>query len=200
MPSSIQPIPLLLASTSPRRAQILREAGYRFDIAAPRIEEPSERRTLVRAETHVESLAWFKARSVAEHHPNATILAADTVAYIGNEIIGKPADRADARRILNRLSNTDHAVITGVALFQPTVGRRMLRHDITTIRVRRLGRQAIEAYLDTGQWRGKAGAYGIQDHGDKFVERIEGSFTNVVGIPMELLARMFQEWERGGQA
>jgi septum formation protein len=194
MNALIQPEPLVLASASPRRAQLLREANYRFEAVVPPLHEPEWVHPHVAPTLHAESLAYFKARSVAPSHANDTILAADTIAVIQGEIIGKPLDRDDACRILHRLSGTTHSVITGVVLFQPTTGRRLLQHGISTVGVRVLDAAAIQAYLDTGAWEGKAGAYGIQDQDDPFVEKVSGSFTNVVGLPMELLARMFEHW------
>lgn len=195
MSTPTQPHPLVLASVSPRRRELLREAGYTFEIADPPFAEPDEQRPHVSPEQYTESLAYFKASSVAAAHRNKTILAADTIAFIDGEIIGKPADRDDARRILQRLSNTTHRVITGVALLDPATDRRMIDHDISTIVCRHLSPEQIETYLDTNQWQGKAGAYGIQDHGDLFVEQVVGSFTNVVGLPMEKLAAMFAAWK-----
>lgn len=197
MPAPIQPEHLILASASPRRAELMREAKYAFEIVAPGIQEPAESCPRVAPASYAESLAWFKAAGVAERRRDKTILAADTIAFLDSKIIGKPADRDDARRILKRFAETTHQVITGVALLSAETGRRMLGHDVSTIRVRALSDQSIEAYLDTGEWRGKAGAYGIQDRGDAFVEKVEGSFTNVVGLPMELLRRMFREWTAG---
>ncbi|MCG8404891.1 MAG: Maf family protein [Phycisphaerales bacterium] len=192
----LQPKSLLLASSSPRRQELLSEAGYRFDIATPPFDEPDAEQICAQPALHTESLAYFKACSVAGNHPKKTILAADTIAFVDHEIIGKPKDRDDARHILKKLSGTEHEVITGVALLQPITSQRLLHHDISVIQVRPLADSAIENYLDTGEWRGKAGAYGIQDHGDAFVERVQGSFTNVVGLPMELLAQMFQQWKQ----
>jgi len=189
-----QPDHLILASTSARRRDLLTEAGYRFRVVAPRLEEPPIPVHYVDPIAHAESTAFFKAGSLAETHSEAVILGADTIALIDQELIGKPADRADARRILRRLSDTTHRVITGVALLHPVTGRRSIRHDVTTVRVRHLADAMIEAYLATGAWEGKAGAYGIQDRDDPFVECLEGSFTNVVGLPMELLARMMAEF------
>ncbi len=194
MTQPVQPQSLLLASTSPRREELLREANYAFEVAAPPMDEPDPMHPHVGAMPHVESLAFFKACSVAGEHPTKTILGADTIAVLGDRIIGKPADREDARRILTMLSGTVHNVITGVAMLEPAIGRRMLTHDVSTIHVRKLSAETIEAYLDSGEWRGKAGAYGIQDHGDAFVERVDGSFTNVVGLPMERLALLMSQW------
>jgi septum formation protein len=192
--SLTQPEHLVLASTSPRRAELLQEAGYRFEVSSPPMEEPDEKHPHVDPTLHAESLAYFKARSVAPANFDKTILAADTIAVVDDEIIGKPADRADAQRILGKLSGKSHRVITGVALLYPAIGRRLLTHDVSTVKMRELARKEIDAYLDSGEWQGKAGAYGIQDRGDQFVEETSGSFTNIVGLPMELLSRVFIHW------
>lgn len=193
----VQPRPLVLASVSPRRRELLAERGYDFEVVDPPFEEPDAASPHVPPANHAESLAFFKARSVARQYPDHVILAADTIAYLNGEIIGKPGDRDEARAILEQMSGTDHEVITGVALYEPKTGRRRISHEVTKLRVRELSGKEIEAYLNTGEWIGKAGAYGIQDEGDKFVERVEGSFTNVVGLPMELIERLFTEWEDG---
>lgn len=191
-----QPDRLILASASPRRSELLRSAGYRFSVVRPPLQEPDERYPHVNVASYAESLAFFKASSIADLHPDATILAADTITVLEDEIFGKPLDREDAQRTLRALSGTFHSVITGVALLNPRSELRLIDHAVTRVRVRTLSDATIEAYLETGQWQGKAGAYGIQDGGDPFVEKVDGSFTNVVGLPMELLARMFKEWQR----
>jgi septum formation protein len=194
MTGLVQPEPLVLTSGSPRRAQLLHESGYRFEVVPPAMNEPQWAHPGVPATLHAESLAYFKASSVASRHPDKTLLGADTIAVLQGEIIGKPADREDAGRILRRLSGTLHSVVTGVVLLHPRSGRRLLQHAISGVQVRVLSEAAITAYLDTGAWEGKAGAYGIQDQEDPFVEKITGSFTNIVGLPMELLVQMFEHW------
>jgi len=189
-----QPYPLVLASSSPRRAELLREAGYRFQIVAPPFIEPEEKHPHIAPMSYAESLAFYKASSVCDTCFDKTILAADTIAYMEGEIIGKPDDEADALRILRKLSGTTHQIITGVVLMHPASDRRLMHHDLSTIRVRTLSDGMIESYLATGEWRGKAGAYGIQDQGDVFVDSVTGSFSNVVGLPMELVAKMFVQW------
>jgi septum formation protein len=189
-----QPDRLILASASLRRFELLRRAGFQFKVVYPPLEEPVKRHSRVAPASYAESLAFFKARSIADQHSTATILAADTITVLGDEIFGKPADRADADRILRALSGTVHSVFTGVTLLHPRSERRLINHAVSRVRVRPLSDAMINAYLDEGQWQGKAGAYGIQDEGDPFVEKIEGSFTNIVGLPMELLAQMFEKW------
>jgi septum formation protein len=194
MTGLVQPDPLVLASGSPRRAELLIESGYRFEVVLPMLTEPQWVHPHVLPTLHAESLAYFKARSVPNEHADKTVLGADTIAVLNGEIIGKPADLEDAGRILRRLSGTLHSVVTGVALLHPRSGRRLLQHAISSVQVRVLSEAVIQAFLETGAWQGKAGAYGIQDQEDPFVERVSGSFTNVVGLPMELLAQMFEHW------
>lgn len=194
MTASIQPHPLILASKSPRRAQLMREAGYQFQLADPPIPEPHELHPHVDPASYAESLAYFKAHSLSDAFPDQVILGADTIASCDGEIIGKPDNREHAGQILRKLSGTTHEVITGLALLLPIQDRRVLRHAVSTVRVRTLSDEMIENYLDTGAWQGKAGAYGIQDQNDPFVDKMTGSFTNVVGLPLELLSEVFEAW------
>jgi septum formation protein len=169
---------------------LLREHGYTFRVVVPPAEEPKGFDRPMSPPELAAALSAFKARAAAELVGEGLILAADTVAAKGDQVFGKPADRADARRILSALGGTRHEVHTGVTLLDARSGGIDTRVDTTVVVMRPLNEGEIEAYLDTGAWVGKAGAYGIQDHGDAFVERIEGSFSNVVGLPMELLKRM----------
>lgn len=200
MSTPVQHDPLVLASKSPRRADLLRQAGYRFEIADPTLSEPSWIHPGIAPPMHAESLAYFKACSVADDHRQATILAADTIVVLDDQIIGKPTNREDARAILQRLSGTTHSVITGVVLLHPASGRRMLQYNSSTVSVRTIKDDWIDPYLDSGKWQGKAGAYGIQDQDDPLVEKMTGSFTNIVGLPMELLARMLEHWRQEGSS
>jgi len=194
MATPIQPVPLVLASASPRRGELLRAAGYRFTAVPSELIEPEPLHTGELPEAYAGAIAYFKAAGVGRDHPGATILAADTMAVVGDAILNKPLDRADAGRMIRMMNGTTHRVVTGVVLHEPSTGRRMMRHDVTRVRFRRLNDAQVERYLETGDWEGKAGAYGIQDTGDAFVEGIEGSFSNVVGLPMELLERMMTAW------
>lgn len=179
----------ILASASPRRRELLAQAGYEFEVHPPAREEPNHLPAGLPPEAHAESLAYFKARDVAERFPHRLVLGADTVVAAGGEILGKPADARHARRMLEKLSRRRHAVITGLALLGPG-DRRILTHDVTYVTMRPLTAQEIEDYLASEEWRGKAGAYAIQETADRFVVKLEGSFTNVVGLPMELLERL----------
>lgn len=197
MAGPVQPDPLVLATSSPRRLSLMREAGYRFTVQANELIEPEPRHANMTPGAYAEAIAFFKAASVARQHPAATILGADTTTVIGDDVYSKPRDRAHAEQMLRRLSGTEHRVVTGVALFDPARNRRLMGHDITTIGFRQLSDAQVAAYLDTGEWEGKAGAYGIQARGDAFVQSIAGSFSNVVGLPLELVARLFDQWCSG---
>jgi septum formation protein len=187
---------LILASGSPRRAELLREYGYNFEVIHPPFDEPPAPIRHANPVEWAETVSFLKAESVAALVKNGWILSGDTVAAIDDRIFGKPADRADAEAILRSLAGTTHRVITGITLLDAATGRRLIRHDITHVTMRSLSDREIADYLDTNAWQGKAGAYGIQDRGDAFVERIDGSFTNVVGFPMELIRRMLEEWTK----
>ena len=185
---------LILASTSPRRAALLRESGYAFEVIPPRLHEPDELAGHPTPEAEAEALSYYKARSIADLVDDGTILAADTVVSLGGRQFGKPADRADAQRILQTLTGTTHDVITGVTLLNAVTSARLIQHDSTAVTMRRMTDRELEEYLDSEAWEGKAGAYGIQDRGDAFVTRTKGSFTNVVGLPMELVRAMLDQW------
>ncbi len=186
--------PIILASQSPRRAALLREAEIAFEVAAPKYEEPSTPEWHASPAEFAEAASYYKAASVAEDYPDRIILGADTVVAYGGEIFGKPADEADARRILSTLAGTMQDVITGVTLLQPATGKRLIRHDTTRVFMRSMSEDELAEYLASGDWQGKAGAYGIQDSGDRFIERIEGSFSNVVGLPIELVREMLSQF------
>ncbi len=183
---------LVLASSSPRRQELLRRAGYRFETLPP----PQDQERVVRHApspgAHVEALAYLKASAVIDAHglADGLVLGADTAVELDGDLLGKPADEADARRILGRLSGTQHHVLTGLALVDVAACERFMAHEVTAVRMRPMSGEEIEAYVAGGEAIGKAGAYAIQETADRYVERIEGSFTNVVGLPMELLERM----------
>lgn len=184
---------LILASASPRRRELLAQTGRRFRVVPAGIEEtfppglaPSEA---------AERLARLKADAVAAGLSTGVVIGADTIVACDGEIIGKPADRAGAIRILEKLSRRPHVVITGVCLTEAGTGRRLCAHERTVVHMRGMTRAEIESYVDSGEAMGKAGAYAIQETGDRFVESLEGSMSNVVGLPMELLERMLKEFD-----
>ena len=194
--------PITLASGSPRRAMLLRDAGIAFEAVAPRFPEPDATGWAMSPAAFAEMASNYKARSVADEYPDRIILGADTVVAYKGQIHGKPTDREDARRILSSLSGTTHKVITGVTLLaghnlsamgKLSFSRRLIRHAVTRVSMRAMNAAELEAYLETGDWQGKAGAYGIQDSGDAFVTCTQGSFSNIVGLPVELVTHMLAE-------
>lgn len=187
--------PIILASQSPRRVDLLREAGIAFEAVAPTCVEPDVGSWTRSPEQFVRSAACQKACSVADRYRDRVILGADTVVALNGRIYGKPADRDDARRILSALAGVTQDVITGVTILQPAKGRQLVECDVTRVTMRPMSDEEIEAYLDSGEWEDKAGAYGIQGTADQFVEKVEGSFSNVVGLPVERVLRMLAEFD-----
>jgi septum formation protein len=186
-----RPSQFILASASPRRRDLLTKAGYRFEVIVSGVDEEALSREGQTASELAETLALAKARDVAAAHPDRLVLGADTVVDSHGEIIGKAADAADAERITRKLFGSPHQVITGVALVRLADGTEIVRSDVTTVYPRVLTEAQIAEHIAGGHWQGKAGAYGIQDTGDAFVDHIEGSLTNVMGLPVELLERLF---------
>jgi septum formation protein len=184
---------LVLASNSPRRRELLRQAGYRFEVRPPTVDEHAVAHILSPG-AYVESLAYLKAAAAIDAYGLARglVLGADTVVALGGRLIGKPTDEAEARHILSQLSGSEHAVLTGLALVDLDRGRRYLAHEETHIRMRRMTSEEIDAYVASGEALGKAGAYALQETGDRYVESMDGSMTNVVGLPMELLERLLK--------
>ncbi len=180
---------LVLASSSPRRRALLDEAGIAYTQVAPPADEPDMTSPTLTPCQYAEASAYYKARSVADEHPDDVVLAADTVCELNGEILGKAADADAARAMLARLSGTEHHVITGVAVCLPG-GQRLIASDVTGVRMRPMAPQEISDYVDSGEWIGKAGAYAIQETADRYVEQVDGSFSNVVGLPVELVRRM----------
>jgi len=187
------PPTLVLASSSPRRRDLLRGAGYRFVVRPPPVGEGG---VPARGSpgAYVESLAYLKAEAAIEAHGlgDGLVLGADTAVELEGDLLGKPADPADARRILGRLAGTRHRVLTGLALVDLATGRRILAHEATAIRMAPMTPDEIDAYVASGEAMGKAGAYAVQETGDRYVEAMDGSRTNVVGLPMALLERMLK--------
>jgi septum formation protein len=181
---------LILASASPRRQQLLRDANYDFIVQPADVDESAAPSLLpVELARH---LSLIKAAAVATQRPEDVVLAADTIVAFGDKTLGKPADAIEARRTLSLLSGTTHIVITGVTIIHQSSGYQRTRHAMSAVQMRRLSLQEIQDYLASGQWEGKAGAYGIQDP-DPFVTNMAGSLSNIVGLPMELATTMLTE-------
>ncbi len=180
----------ILASVSPRRKQLLAEAGYKFTVVRPDIDEPSFPVEGIEACEYAEQLALAKAIDVAQKYPDCLVIGADTVVDFEGQIIGKPTNAKEAERITEKLFSKPHKVITGIAIVRLCNGIELSESDTTTVYPKRLTSEQIAEHIKSESWRDKAGAYAIKENGDEFVERIEGSLTNVMGLPMELLQRM----------
>ena len=174
---------LILASASPRRRELLSAAGYEFEVATPRVEEASHDWLTIR-----ELTVWNASRKTmvaAGSFPDAVVLAADTLVTIDGEVLGKPVDLDDAVRMLRRLSAGSHEVWTGVRIKDAARRRTRTFHEMSRVHFRKLDEAAIRDYLRKIEPLDKAGAYAAQGYGTEIIERIEGSFSNVVGLPME---------------
>ncbi len=183
---------LILASASPRRRQLLEEAGYSFEVVPSRVEEPPPPPGTSPLD-YAAQLAWRKAAEVAVRRSNGLILAADTVCCVAGEILNKPEDRADAERMIRLQEGRDTEVISGLCLYHAGRGEWIGAIEISVVRLRRLEETEREAYLQSGRWEGKSGAYGVQDR-DPWVSVVSGSFSNVVGLPMERLADLLERY------
>ncbi len=180
--------PLVLASASPRRLDLLRQIGIEPSVVDPaEIDETPLRRELPR--NYARRLAEAKAEAVAGRHPGAFVLAADTVVALGRRILPKAEDEAAARRCLELLSGRRHRVLGAVVVVAPE-GRRAQRLVTTTVKVKRLTPREIAGYLECGEWRGKAGGYAIQGRAAAFIPAINGSYANVVGLPLAEIAAL----------
>ncbi len=182
---------LILASSSPRRRELLTNAGFRFQVRPSKIEEGHRRGEA--AEAYVCRVAREKALAVALCSPESTlILAADTVVEAQGEILGKPAGSEDASRMLRLLSDSTHRVVTGVCLVRAPDKIVSLKHATTLVTFRSLDDEEIQFYVSTGEPLDKAGAYAIQGLASRFVARIEGCYFNVVGLPVPLVYEMLK--------
>jgi len=186
-------VSIILASASPRRKQLLAEAGYKFTSVSPDIDESAFADERMSPRECAERLALAKAKSVAERFPNCLVIGADTVADYKGRIIGKPADAKEAEEITRKLFSGPHKVITAVAIVRISDGTEIVESDTTTVYPKKLTESQIAEHIKGGSWRDKAGAYAIQEN-DEFIERIEGSLTNVMGLPMELLHRLLKRF------
>lgn len=186
---------LILASASPRRQELLRNAGIEFTVRPANVPEdvfPGET-----PEVYVRRLALAKARTVFEKHPGDQVLGADTIVVVDSSIIGKPVDASDAIRMLRLLSGREHRVITGVCLLTPNSepsrsAREDIRVETTLVTMTPLKQEEIVAYVAHGEPMDKAGAYAIQGLASRWIPRIEGCYFNVVGLPMALVDAMLR--------
>ena len=179
---------LILASSSPRRRELLLAAGITFETVAVEVDE-----SVLKLEPpgeHVRRLANEKARRGLELFPDAVVMGADTIVLVGSEILGKPRDAEDARRMLQLLSGREHEVLTGLAMV--STRRSIVEVARTRVWFNPLTADEIAGYVASGEPLDKAGAYGIQGLGSRFVDRIQGSYSNVVGLPVALVYRLLK--------
>ncbi len=182
MVAKVQQAKIILASRSPRRRYLLEQAGLNFEVIPSRFDE-----SLVPQEepaTYVQVLARAKAEDIAPHHPRSWVIGADTIVTIGRDILGKPQDHAIARDMLRRLSGQTHQVLTGWSVCCSSAGVVHTATVVTDVTFKTLSADEIEWYIHTGEPFDKAGAYAIQGLGTFLVRRINGSYTNVVGLPV----------------
>jgi nucleoside triphosphate pyrophosphatase len=198
------PTELILASASPRRQELLRNAGIAF-VAQP-TDIPEDPLIGESPRACAERLAREKALAISSQHPERCVLGADTIVVVDNVMLGKPTDAADAHRMLRLLSGKTHQVITGVCLVRPRSGPVSpepkvsdggifvdVRSEVTSVTFHELTDQDIQAYVQTGEPMDKAGAYAIQGRASRWIPRIEGDYFNVVGLPIALVWTMLQE-------
>lgn len=186
------PIMLVLASASPRRRELLSQAGFTFEIHPAHIpEDPHPNEDPI---AYVTRLARQKAEAIFSQlsptHPGLTVLGADTTVTLDNHILGKPENEEDAARMLRLLSGRTHRVITGVAIV--TASRTEVAAEVTAVQFLTLSEKEIHDYIATGEPNDKAGAYAIQGHAARWIPRIEGCYFNVVGLPISLVATLLQ--------
>jgi septum formation protein len=181
---------LILASKSPRRAEILRATGWDFEAVAANIDET--RQDSEAAVAYVRRLAEEKAEKIAQQSPDALVLGADTIVVVDDEILGQPGDEATSRRMLQALNGKWHEVVTGVALVRINNSIRLFDHEVTRVRFADLSKDEIDWYVATGEPLDKAGAYAIQGRAAPFIEEIQGDYFNIVGLPIRLVYELIR--------
>ncbi|MDH5763616.1 MAG: Maf family protein [Nitrospinota bacterium] len=188
MPPSIKK--LILASRSPRRSELLRSLGLEFEVSPSQVKEITD--PAQSPENNALNIARDKARWVARRNPGCYVLGADTIVVLGREIIGQPVDKEDAFRILSKLAGKQHKVITGVVLITPE-NNEYDTAIVSTVTIKPVSAEGIRSYISTEEPLDKAGAYAIQGEGSVLVESWEGSYSNIVGLPLEALADLMQQ-------
>ncbi len=192
-------LPLILASASPRRQQLLKDAGYEFTVIPPSPEAEEGGGNDEMASMLVARLAWQKAADVAARVTEGLVIGCDTVAECEARVLGKPRDRAHAKAMLQLLSGRAHRVYTGLCVWPVPGGEPELVVECTVLRMDKLAAPDLELYLSTNAWVGKAGAFGYQD-GPDWLHVIQGSESNVVGLPMEALKKLLKKLAKGKPA
>jgi len=183
----------ILASASPRRKELLEKAGYKFDIVVSNVDESEISAAGLTPAEYACVLAAAKAQDVADKFPNILVVGSDTIADFNGEIIGKAKSAQHAQEITRKLFGRPHKVITAIAMIKKNTGLKTVEYDVTTVYPKKMTDKEIAEHIASGTWKDKAGAYAIQETGDKFVEKIDGSLTNVMGMSMELFEKMFKQ-------
>lgn len=183
---------IILASQSPRRQELLNNIGMTFEIIKSNFSEDISD-TNKSPETIAEELAYGKAKDVSDKLDSGVILGADTIVVFEGEIYGKPKDEEDANRMLNILSGNTHQVITGVSIIDKDNNKTLIGHEVTNVTFNKLTQDEIKEYIKSGDYKGKAGGYGIQNKGSILINKIEGCYFNVVGLPINKVYRMLKE-------
>ena len=183
---------LVLASASPRRKELLEKLGFRFDVDASGCEEKID--SELEPEELVRRISISKAKSVAARHKNAVIIAADTVGVIGKKILGKPHTENQAGKMLKEISGKPHTVVTGFTILDTATNKIVSGTVKTTVYIKKLTPQEINAYVKTGEPLDKAGAYAVQGLGAVIVEKIEGDYYNVMGLPLNAVTEALKEF------
>jgi septum formation protein len=182
-----QPLRLILASGSPARRELLTRFGYQFEVVPAQIEEPTEAGH-GDPRSYVQEIAWTKAAAVAATIDDGIVLAADTVGWCDGKPVLKPEGEADARRILRMLGGRHHELWTGVCLWRQPDGLQLTWQEMSRVHMKAMTDAELDDYIHSRQWVGCSGAYAIREDGDPLLT-VEGSVTNVVGLPMEALQR-----------
>ena len=183
----------ILASASPRRKELLLRAGFRFDIAVSNIDESKIPTQGLTPAQFACKAAFAKANNVAEKFPEKIVVAADTIADFNGEIIGKAETAQQAEQITRKLFSKPHKVITAVAIIKKNSGLKLVDYDTTIVYPKKLTETQITKHIASKSWKDKAGAYAIQEKGDRFIDHIEGSESNVMGLSMELFEKMIKK-------
>lgn len=178
---------IILASTSPRRRQLLKQLGLEFEVVGSEVEEKLNPRLKPRHQ--VEELALQKAEAVASKFDDAIVIGADTLVALGDEILGKPKDKNDAKRMLKKLRGRQHSIVTGFVLIDTAAKRTIIKSVETKVWFRKIPPQEIAAYIEKDKPLDKAGAYALQDRAAIFVEKIEGDYFGGVGLPLYTFAK-----------
>ena len=187
--------PLILASTSPRRRELLTALGLNFRVVPSPAEE--SRGANLTATELAQLNAHLKARAVAKHHPDSLVLGADTLVFLGTTVFGKPATIGEAHRMLLELQGQTHRVVTGVSLMHLRRHRERLFASVSEVTFHALGTADIAEYIQMVNPMDKAGAYAVQEHGDRIIAQVNGSRSNVIGLPIEAVQEELERWHNG---